>query len=144
MIAQQGEYVDGLIMIRNGFARLSRSRGDGQQTIAYLGKGQTFGLRELNHNWQTQQQKPWTLSLRAVGYVDVLKIPTSAVEQHVLPNVNSALLPPLFPEADMISNRRKVSRAQSLDQNLMEFLVCLLYTSPSPRDQRGSRMPSSA
>ena len=24
------------------------------------------------------------------------------------------------------------------------YLVCLLYTSPSPRDQRGSRMPSSA
>ena len=25
-----------------------------------------------------------------------------------------------------------------------ETAVCLLYTSPSPRDQRGSRMPSSA
>ena len=25
-----------------------------------------------------------------------------------------------------------------------EFNPCLLYTSPSPRDQRGSRMPSSA
>ena len=25
-----------------------------------------------------------------------------------------------------------------------EFKTCLLYTSPSPRDQRGSRMPSSA
>ena len=24
------------------------------------------------------------------------------------------------------------------------FIFCLLYTSPSPRDQRGSRMPSSA
>ena len=24
------------------------------------------------------------------------------------------------------------------------YIVCLLYTSPSPRDQRGSRMPSSA
>ena len=24
------------------------------------------------------------------------------------------------------------------------FITCLLYTSPSPRDQRGSRMPSSA
>ena len=24
------------------------------------------------------------------------------------------------------------------------FMTCLLYTSPSPRDQRGSRMPSSA
>ena len=28
-------------------------------------------------------------------------------------------------------------------QNLL-FVDCLLYTSPSPRDQRGSRMPSSA
>ena len=131
VIAQQGEYVDGLVLIRNGFARLSRSRGDGQQTIAYLGKGQAFGLRELNHNWQTAQQKPWALSLRAVGYVDVLKIPTSAVEQYVLPHVDSALLPPLFPEADKISNRRKVSRARSLDQNLMEFLVERRYINGS-------------
>ena len=33
-------------------------------------------------------------------------------------------------------------------ENLRKFgikpVVCLLYTSPSPRDQRGSRMPSSA
>ena len=28
--------------------------------------------------------------------------------------------------------------------SVKEFLFCLLYTSPSPRDQRGSRMPSSA
>ena len=27
---------------------------------------------------------------------------------------------------------------------LIERKTCLLYTSPSPRDQRGSRMPSSA
>ena len=27
---------------------------------------------------------------------------------------------------------------------LVEKKICLLYTSPSPRDQRGSRMPSSA
>ena len=26
----------------------------------------------------------------------------------------------------------------------IDFEFCLLYTSPSPRDQRGSRMPSSA
>ena len=28
--------------------------------------------------------------------------------------------------------------------NAISFYLCLLYTSPSPRDQRGSRMPSSA
>ena len=27
---------------------------------------------------------------------------------------------------------------------LGQYIFCLLYTSPSPRDQRGSRMPSSA
>ena len=30
------------------------------------------------------------------------------------------------------------------DTYLRDLLTCLLYTSPSPRDQRGSRMPSSA
>ena len=32
----------------------------------------------------------------------------------------------------------------SLDAGQALGVVCLLYTSPSPRDQRGSRMPSSA
>ena len=30
------------------------------------------------------------------------------------------------------------------EEQLMQYQHCLLYTSPSPRDQRGSRMPSSA
>ena len=41
-----------------------------------------------------------------------------------------------FSESDEQINRRAVF-AQSSG-------LCLLYTSPSPRDQRGSRMPSSA
>ena len=32
----------------------------------------------------------------------------------------------------------------SANQLGLPYRVCLLYTSPSPRDQRGSRMPSSA
>ena len=32
----------------------------------------------------------------------------------------------------------------SLDDCSYVSKICLLYTSPSPRDQRGSRMPSSA
>ena len=40
------------------------------------------------------------------------------------------------PKGEALSRRRKV---------LKEFYkACLLYTSPSPRDQRGSRMPYSA
>ena len=33
---------------------------------------------------------------------------------------------------------------QQPDKILILQVTCLLYTSPSPRDQRGSRMPSSA
>ena len=34
--------------------------------------------------------------------------------------------------------------AESIQAEISIFRYCLLYTSPSPRDQRGSRMPSSA
>ena len=44
---------------------------------------------------------------------------------------------------------REAIAAKLSDENRVptrpdQVLVCLLYTSPSPRDQRGSRMPSSA
>ena len=40
----------------------------------------------------------------------------------------------------MWSNSSKEDRVALLER----LYACLLYTSPSPRDQRGSRMPSSA
>ena len=44
------------------------------------------------------------------------------------------------------SARAKARKASLIDSTRMRQLLqtCLLYTSPSPRDQRGSRMPSSA
>ena len=49
-------------------------------------------------------------------------------------------------------DREKLSKSiyialkkRPIDTDTVEkFITCLLYTSPSPRDQRGSRMPSSA
>ena len=40
--------------------------------------------------------------------------------------------------------RGQITIEASSISHIMRDLVCLLYTSPSPRDQRGSRMPSSA
>ena len=37
-----------------------------------------------------------------------------------------------------------INQLDSISEEVMQFICCLLYTSPSPRDQRGSRMPSSA
>ena len=40
--------------------------------------------------------------------------------------------------------RKPISIALVPEANVGDYVICLLYTSPSPRDQRGSRMPSSA
>ena len=54
------------------------------------------------------------------------------------------ILPTFRPNAPVL----RASEAREKDlfyvRPLEKFTSCLLYTSPSPRDQRGSRMPSSA
>ena len=48
---------------------------------------------------------------------------------------------------EQLSDIAKQLRSAGLKLNasqLSDLTDCLLYTSPSPRDQRGSRMPSSA
>ena len=46
----------------------------------------------------------------------------------------------------MENERELVKKAEEISKGLKRLSKksCLLYTSPSPRDQRGSRMPSSA
>ena len=44
---------------------------------------------------------------------------------------------------DFTIAQSQASVYQKANPNLQVY-ICLLYTSPSPRDQRGSRMPSSA
>ena len=39
---------------------------------------------------------------------------------------------------------RFANRPETTELDGKHEIICLLYTSPSPRDQRGSRMPSSA
>ena len=43
-----------------------------------------------------------------------------------------------------IKNKNLIKRINSVNQNNVEVIGCLLYTSPSPRDATLSRMPSSA
>ena len=50
----------------------------------------------------------------------------------------------IFPEGPDIDTNQSLWAAQTPDYQAGQPLNCLLYTSPSPRDQRGSRMPSSA
>ncbi len=125
VIAGEGEYVDGLFLIRTGFARVSRHVNHGDPTISFLGRGEVYGLEELVHNWKNNDQLPYQNSLRGLGNVDVLRVPTKIVEDIVLPNLPPHQLPPALvldkPEADSIQSITQ--EGAGLDTGLLEFLV---------------------
>jgi Fe-S-cluster-containing dehydrogenase component/CRP-like cAMP-binding protein len=87
VIANQGDHPDGLILIRAAFARVSAAFGHGSRTISYLGVNQMYGLEELVHNYTADVPVPLQTTMRAVGYVDILRIPTRIVEKFVLDRI---------------------------------------------------------
>lgn len=100
VIARRGDYPDGLLMIRAGFARVSVQLGNGHRTITYLGAGDHYGLESLYALWQGDEDRVLSTTLTAVGYVDVLRVPAPVLEQHVFPN-----MPPPVARLSTIENR---------------------------------------
>ncbi len=130
LIAEEGTFAAGLWIIRSGFARLSHRQGAGHRTLAYVGKGQVFGMRELAHNYRQASEStalPFQESLRAIGYVDALCIPKAAVTRHVLPYLPAHVLPGLITEPRYRFGQPVLDTPQhsdqALDTGLLEFLV---------------------
>jgi len=92
LIVEEGLPCEGLVLVRSGFARLSRRFGHGHRTAAYLGKGQVFGLAEAIETFKTKRPATQANSLRALGYVDLLRIPQQVLEEHVFPAIPEPLL----------------------------------------------------
>ena len=89
VIARQGDYPDGLLMIRAGFARVAIKLGAGERTISYLGAGDSYGFPGLYKAWRSGETKTLGSSLTALGYVDVLRVPTHVLETFVFPKVRT-------------------------------------------------------
>jgi len=127
VIAEQGHYPNGLVLIRAGFARVSRKLGHGEQTFNYLGKGDVYGLAELVHNASGGQQVPLASTLRAVGYVDIVRIPTRIFEQVILPDlpaeVRRPAAPPDAPARESTPRRPERPEGHGVDSPMLEFLV---------------------
>ena len=131
LIATEGEYPNALLLIRNGFARLSETCDSGQKTLAYLGKGDVYGLANLVRNWRSGSTQGWSNSLRAVGYVDVLQIPTPVVERFIFPTLRTSEIELLLSEQERVVSPRKAvpnrpiftASQGTMDTGLLEFLV---------------------
>ena len=65
----------------------------------------------------------------------------------VQPHIGAAsvgVVPALIPQEKMEVSYEPETTEERTPIEVTRYVDCLLYTSPSPRDQRGSRMPSSA
>lgn len=124
-IAEEGDYPNGVIMIRAGFARVTRRFGNGHRTLNYLGSGQYYGLNEIVHNWRNPGA---TISLqntlRVIGYTHLLIVPTYVMESVVLPKVPKSKLPPPIETAELAgAPSAKSDAGAKIGPDLLEFLT---------------------
>lgn len=117
LIAGEGDYPNGVILIRSGIARVSHRYNNGHRTISYLTPGQAFGVEEVVEGWRSGTPVHLKCSLRAVGYVTAVVIPTAVFEEVVLEAARGQLPEPL----------RKLpapgDHSSPMDPGLLEFLV---------------------
>jgi Fe-S-cluster-containing dehydrogenase component/CRP-like cAMP-binding protein len=93
-IAREGDYPNGVVLVRAGFARLTQQYGTGHRTLNYLGSGGLYGFDEIAHNWQSPGHTvALQHSLRVIGYTHVIVIPSAVMTSVVLPSLPKELLP---------------------------------------------------
>ena len=119
LIARQGDYPNGLLLIRGGFARVSSRYNHGERTESYIGKGDAFGLDEIVAGWRGKFT-PLRRSLRALGYVDVLFIPTAVLEEHVFPQLAADQLARL---GKLPAETAAPAQPHGTGQTFLEFIV---------------------
>ena len=148
VIVAEGDYPDGLLLVRAGFARVSQVVNNGHRTVRYIGRGAVFGMAEIIHNWLQEQKYDSELSgtnggaeipavreplvllstLRALGYVDILRVPTTVVEKFVLPTLSKEELAQYgqldlnFSEIDSLVKEGQADK-HAIDPGMLEFLV---------------------
>lgn len=124
LIAEEGSLADDLIMVRAGFARVTEHLDHGDRTVGYLKNNDVFGFEELVRQWRTGAALPLRYSLRAIGYLDILRVPALVMERHVLPTLPEHLLPTTAPaEAPSTPVWKRDESATGIEQPLVDFLI---------------------
>lgn len=121
LVAEEGHYPNGAILIRSGVARISRKYHNGHRTVGYLTPGQAFGVDEI-----AEGAVPLRYSLRAIGFVAVVVVPTAVVEKLAR---NSKAGPAPVPMAGPPEEARPLQSVEPQDaglavnNDLLEFVM---------------------
>jgi Fe-S-cluster-containing dehydrogenase component/CRP-like cAMP-binding protein len=113
-IVNEGDYADGLILVRSGFARASQKLAFGERTVRIAGKDSVFGLEVIHRHWRDGAPLRYRYSLSAIGYVDILRVPTALVEEYVLPQLGTERYRAMVQDRDF---------SEDVDPELINFVV---------------------
>ncbi|MBA4684045.1 MAG: cyclic nucleotide-binding domain-containing protein [Planctomycetes bacterium] len=103
IILQQGHHMDGLYVLLSGFARVTSKEGSEEKTVGYLRPGDVYGLKELMKLSRTGVSSPALRSIRAVGAIDLVVIPSNDFVEYVLPELKNLDVDQLGSEKGLIS-----------------------------------------
>lgn len=122
LIAKEGEYSNGIYMIRAGFCRVSQKYGNGDRTLNYIGAGGMFGYGEIANHWKNPNQDlVCRYTLRSLGYAHLIFIPTSTLGKYA----NRSLQADDFPSGsawETETNREDIEENEVPPASLMEFM----------------------
>ena len=121
MVAEEGTELRDLILVRSGFARISRRHDHGHWTVGYLRPNEVFGLDEILAHARGDGDLRLRASLRAVGYVDILRFPVPMVEKWVVPALAAGSLPRPAPVPE--TPMGEILQEGGFDQPLLDFVV---------------------
>ncbi len=114
LVIKKGWRLDGIYVLLNGFARLSRNSRGVTDTVDYLRPGDLFGLKELIEAKNSGETPIASSSLHCIGATDLLMISTPAVKELILPHISESLL---LEEFGMRGDKLNVSR------EFLDFIV---------------------
>ena len=136
----------------SGLAMIAVDAGGENQIIVVSGANATAEARQLpsmtHGDWLvTQNEVDWTQTAEAhrMAREQGAGVIHNTAPAHGLSAAELAQIDVLVANEHELAQAAASATATGADAQARSLLAsCLLYTSPSPRDQRGSRMPSSA
>ena len=114
VVCRPGGRADALWVVQGGFARIIGSGPVGDCTEGFLRPGDLFGLEELITAWRSGLARTRQHGFRALGTLDVLRIPQLIMDQHVFGRVDESLLPNVA---------EPIEQSSLKDTGLLDFLV---------------------
>ena len=117
VIVEEGDYPNGVILIRSGLARISCTHHNGRRTTGYLNPGRAFGFEEILHGWKSGTPSPYDSRLSAIGYLNSVLVPTFVIEG-LLEDGEITVPDSVLPERGS-----QPTSSRGIDENLLNFLV---------------------